>query len=419
MRKSVIFLFVIFLCSSAVAAKPKIAVMDIHDRSNKMSKDLLENATEMIRGKLSATGQFMVIDRSSQQEKMKQMIGKEKKESYNQNYDKESQIPLGRALAADSILRSTISCLGNDCMLSAEIVDIAREVSTKGGTSKFIFDKSDLSSLIAAIEDVVEQMADMSKGELSSKPLNNSYDDVFTDSSATYKVIFDANEQTEVFVNGARVCKSTPCQHMVAGGTHNVRMVSKKMPPHEETIKFFRDERIIFQFSSEGAGVTITPVSKNGKTISGVSVYSGRNIIGTAPGTFSLSPNDNRLVLKRDGFRELKLKVNPNLNLNLSPVMEVEKYRPFKGLAIAGFVVGGVSLLAGVVAYGVAGLMDVAEADDAQTAYYVSYGLVGVGIGGIVLGAVFISIKRPVPGSEGFTFDVSGNGAKVSYTYKF
>jgi len=43
----------------------------------------------------------------------------------------------------------------------------------------------------------------------------------------------------------------------------------------------------------------------------------------------------------------------------------------------------------------------------------------GIGIGGIVLGAVFISIKRPVPGSEGFAIDVSGNGAKLSYTYNF
>jgi hypothetical protein len=190
------------------------------------------------------------------------------------------------------------------------------------------------------------------------------------------------------------------------------------MPPHEEMIKFFRDEKIIFQFSSVGAGVTITPVSRNGKTIPGVSVYSGRNMIGTAPGNFSLTPSDNRLVLKREGFKELKLKVNPNLNLNLNPVMEVDRYRPFKGLAITGFVVGGVSLFAGVIAYGVASGMNAFSAD-ADTAYIVSYSLMGIGIGGIVLGAVFISIKRPVPGSEGFAIDVSGNGAKLSYTYKF
>ena len=80
MRKSVIFLLVIFLCSSAIAAKPKIAVMDIHDRSNKMSKELLENATEMIRGKLSATGQFMVIEvQSAGKDEADDRKGKERK----------------------------------------------------------------------------------------------------------------------------------------------------------------------------------------------------------------------------------------------------------------------------------------------------------------------------------------------------
>lgn len=418
MRNSTAFLLILFVSFSVLAAKPKIAVMDIHDRSSKMSKELLENATEMIRGRLSATGQFMVIDRSSQQEKMQQMIGKEKRESYNKNYNQESQIPLGKALAADSILRSTISCLGNDCMLSAEVVDIEREVSVKGGTSKFVFDKGDLSLLIAAIEDVVEQMADMSRGELSSKEFPETYEEVFADSSRSHKIIFDANEQSEVYVNGARVCNSTPCQQMVAGGTHNVRMISKKMPPHEENIKFFRDEKIVFQFSSVGSGFTITPMTRRGIAITGVSVFSRGNMIGTAPGTFSLTPNEERLILKREGFRALKLKVNPNMSLDLNPVMDFEKYRPYKGGAIAGFVVGGVVLIAGVVGYGISAIMD-ESGEDASTAYIASYSLIGLGVGGIVLGIVLMSIKRPVAEAEGFTFNIFGNGAQLSYTNKF
>lgn len=420
MRNSVVFLLALFVSFSVFAAKPKIAVMDIHDRSNKMSKELIENATEMIRGKLSATGQFMVIDRSSQQEKMKQMIGKEKKESYKQNYDKESQIPLGRALAADSILRSTISCLGNDCMLSAEIVDIAREVSTKGGTSKFIFDKGDLSSLIAAIEDVVEQMADMGRGELASKPLPDTYGEVFADPNASYKIIFDASDRAEVYIDGAKVCKSTPCEQYVSGGHHDVRMVSNKMAPMNENIQFYRDERIIFNFAPAGGGVTITPVTEKGKTIPDVAVYQGRSVIGTAPGTFFLTPDANRLVLKRKGFEDLKLKVRVtgDFDTNISPIMEFDKYRPYKGGAIAGFVVGGILFVAGAVGYLTAEAMD-ALGEDADTAFIASYSLLGIGVGGIVLGAILISIKRPVPEAQGFTLDVNGGGAKLSYTYQF
>jgi len=400
------------------AAKPKVAVMDIFDKSNKMSNELIENATEMMRGKLSASGKFMVIDRSSQQEKMKAMIGKEKKESYNQNYDKESQIPLGKALAADSILRSTISCLGNDCMLSAELVDIAREVSTNGGTSKFTYNKNDLSSLLAAIEDVIEQIAQLGRGELASS--SNNYEPergVSGSPNDSFRVVFDANERAEVFIDGTRVCKSTPCEQAVQGGSHNVKMTSRNMSPMEETIDFYRNERIVFQMADTGTGVTITPLTHKGMTITGVSVLNGKTLLGTAPGSFFVSSVSNKLTLKRAGFKETTIKINPG-DLNLNPVMEFEKYRPYKGGAIAGFVVGGVLFLSGVIAYGVGAGQELVNTN-ADTTYIASYALMGIGIGGIVLGAVLISIKRPVSGSEGFTLNVSGSGAKVSYTYKF
>lgn len=418
MKKILVFLVMLSVCQFLFAAKPKVAVMDIFDKSNKMSKELIENATEMMRGKLSATGKFMVIDRSSQQEKMKAVIGKEKKESYNQNYDKDSQIPLGRALAADSILRSTISCLGNDCMLSAELVDIAREVSTNGGTAKFTFDKNDLSSLLSAIEDVIEQIAQLGKGELAGSGLPEPSG--FAGSpSDSFRVVFDANERAEVFIDGTRVCKSTPCQQTVQGGTHTVKMTSRNMSPMEETIDFYRDEKIVFQMADTGTGVTITPVTHKGMTITGVSVLNGKTLLGTAPGSFFVSSVNNKLTLKRAGFEETTIRINPG-DLNINPVMEFERYRPYKGGAIAGFVVGGVLFVSGVIAYGVGSAQEgLGYYSDADTTYIASYALMGIGIGGIVLGAVLISIKRPVPGAEGFTLNVSGNGAKVSYTYNF
>lgn len=418
MRKIVILLLIVSMWSVLFAAKPKVAVMDIFDKSNKMSNELIENATEMMRGKLSATGKFMVIDRSSQQEKMKAIIGKEKKESYNQNYDKESQIPLGRALAADSILRSTISCLGNDCMLSAELVDIAREVSTNGGTSKFTYNKNDLSSLLSAIEDVIEQIAQLGRGELANS--SNSYENESGAAGSpndSFRVIFDANEKAEVFVDGTRICKSTPCEQAVQGGTHIIKMTSRNMSPMEETIDFYRNERIVFQMADTGTGVSITPVTEKGMTITGVSVLNGKTLLGTAPGSFFISSVNNKLTLKRAGFEETTIKINPG-DLNLNPVMEFERYRPFKGLAIAGFVIGGVSLVGALAAYSVGALQDVSSTNS-DSAYLASYAMAGIGLGGIVIGIVFICIKRPVPGAEGFTFNVSGNGAKVSYTYNF
>jgi len=426
--KRVIALVVILMSFLTVfAAKSKVAVMDIHDRSGKISDKIIENATEMIRGKLSSTGKFMVIDRSSQQKKMKTLIGNEKKESYKQNYDKESQIPLGRALAADSILRSTISCLGNDCMLSAELVDIAKEVSTSGGTSKFTYDKTDLSSLISAIEDVVEQIAEMNTGTLaqmnSFPEANDQFSNVEADLTSSYKIIFDASEKSNVYVDGSRVCKSTPCETMVQGGKHSVKMVGRNMAPMTEDIKFFRDERIVFQMTEKGAMATINPVTEDGKPITNVNVLSKGQLLGTAPGSFFVTPENDRLLLQREGFEEetVKIRVKDGTEINLSPVLEFDKYRPYKGGAIAGFVVGGLVLAGGLLSMVAAEVMDSDPfgGADSSDAWLAGYTMAAIGGAGIVLGIVLVSIKRPVPAAENFTVNVSPNGAKVSFKYNF
>lgn len=425
--KRVIALLVVLMSFFAVfAGKSKVAVMDIHDRSGKISDKIIENATEMIRGKLSSTGKFMVIDRSSQQKKMKTLIGNEKKESYKKNYDKESQIPLGRALAADSILRSTISCLGNDCMLSAELVDIAKEVSTSGGTSKFTYDATDLSSLISAIEDVVEQIAEMNAGSLaqmnSFPEPNDQFSNVEADPNASYKIIFDASENSNVYIDGSRVCKSTPCETMVQGGQHSIKMVGRTLAPMTEDIKFFRDEKIVFQMTEKGAMAIINPVTEDGKPITNVNVLSKGQLLGTAPGSFFVTPENYVLLLQREGFEEekIKIRIKDGTEINLSPVMEFDTYRPYKGGAIAGFVVGGIVLAGGLLSMAVAEVMDSDPfGADSSDAWLAGYTMAGIGAGGIVLGIVLISIKRPVPAAQNFTINVSGNGAKVSFKYNF
>ena len=425
MKRGIAFIVIMMSVTALFAAKSKVAVMDIYDRSGNISAKIIENATEMIRGKLSSTGKFMVIDRSSQQKKMKTLIGKEKKESYKKNYDKESQIPLGRALAADSILRSTISCLGNDCMLSAELVDIAKEVSTSGGTSKFTYDATDLSSLISAIEDVVEQIAEMNSGSLAQMSQqmpqpNDQFSDVYADPNASFRIIFDASEKSNVYVDGSRVCKSTPCETMVQGGNHSVKMVSRNMAPMIEDIKFFRDERIVFQLTEKGAVAIINPVTEDGKPVTGVNVMSKGQLLGTAPGSFFVTPENDRLVLQRNGFeeRKLKIRIKDGTEINLSPEMEFETYRPYKGGAIAGFVVGGIVLAGGLVSMMVAETLDALN-EPSGDAWLAGYAMAGIGAGGIVLGIVLISIKKPVPAAEKFTINVTGNGAKVSFKYDF
>lgn len=133
-----------------------LAVMAIEDSSATMEASLLANVQEMLRGKLSATGHFVVIDRGRQEEKLKQLVRAQKKESYRECYDESCQIPLGQALAADSILRTTISCLGTSCMLSCELVELEKEAATIGGTADF--DYANVATLKTALDSVVTQL---------------------------------------------------------------------------------------------------------------------------------------------------------------------------------------------------------------------------------------------------------------------
>lgn len=134
-----------------------LAVMDIQDNSGSFAAGHIASATEMLRGRLSSTGRFAVIDKSRQSEKLKQMLRAGKEESYQQCYDKQCQIPLGQALAADTILRSTISCLGDSCQLAVELIDLAKEASVGGGFADF--NKSQ-PGLAQAIKDVVAEISE-------------------------------------------------------------------------------------------------------------------------------------------------------------------------------------------------------------------------------------------------------------------
>lgn len=150
--------------------KLKIAVMEIEDTAKRFDAALIENATEILRSKLTATGRFIVIDKSRQYEKLKALIKEQKKESYKECYDEKCQIPLGQALAADTILRSSISCLNQTCVLSSELVDLAKEATIRGGSTEFRYDADTPEALMPAIAAVVQQLTEEPKKPAPAEP---------------------------------------------------------------------------------------------------------------------------------------------------------------------------------------------------------------------------------------------------------
>lgn len=137
--------------------RPKLAVMEIEDKSGKVAPTALEHASDYLRGNLTAAHSFIVIEKGRQAEALKNMVREQKAESYQACYAQSCQIPLGQALAADTILRTTISSLGSQCTLSGELIDLAKEAATGGGIAKFDCTEDGLSK---AIEALVPQLSE-------------------------------------------------------------------------------------------------------------------------------------------------------------------------------------------------------------------------------------------------------------------
>ena len=155
--KKICLIFLLFLFASQLFAdddeKLKLAVMEFEDRSGTLSEKTLSDATEYIRSAFVASNKFIVIAKERQD---KVMIAEMKKESYKLCNDKNCQIPLGQALSADTILRTSINSLGGVYIITSELIDLAKEATVVG--AKQNFDGSE-ASLVSALDKIAEQIA--------------------------------------------------------------------------------------------------------------------------------------------------------------------------------------------------------------------------------------------------------------------
>lgn len=150
---AVLILFLFFIHLFADDGKQILAVMEFEDRSGNLSEKTLSDATEYIRGAFVSSNKFLVIAKERQE---KAMIAEMKKESYKACNDKNCQIPLGQALSADTILRTTINFFGGIYTITSELIDLAKETTISG--AKQNFDGSER-SLMQALDRIVVQIA--------------------------------------------------------------------------------------------------------------------------------------------------------------------------------------------------------------------------------------------------------------------
>ncbi len=132
--------------------KLRLAVMEFEDRSGSLSKQMLSDATEYLRGALIAANKYIVI---ASERQSKAMVKGMKKESYKECNDKNCQIQLGQALSADTILRTTITRLGKTFVIASELIDLEKEATVVGAREKYDGSEESLSS---ALDNIAEKV---------------------------------------------------------------------------------------------------------------------------------------------------------------------------------------------------------------------------------------------------------------------
>ena len=86
---------------------------------------------------------------------MKSLVQEEKARSYKSCVDQSCQIPLGKALAASHLMRSTIARFGTQCATNGELIDLRSEVTVAAGSARSSCDEEDL---LYAVETLAEQL---------------------------------------------------------------------------------------------------------------------------------------------------------------------------------------------------------------------------------------------------------------------
>ncbi|MBR4531566.1 PEGA domain-containing protein [bacterium] len=235
--------------------KLRLAVMEFEDKSGKLSDTTLSNATEYIRGAFVSSNKFIVIAKERQENAMiKQM----KKESYKLCNDKNCQIPLGQALSADTILRTTITFLGGTYTITSELIDLEKEATTKGAKATFAGDEK---SLLSALDEIVAQIIGRKKqkAEFQQGRFGGKNEDWEIGGGEETIVKFESNPTGAVVIaDGKIICQTTPCSKLLTQGNHEIEMQKENYVPKVKKGKITEGKTIKYKLEPDFAWLSVS-----------------------------------------------------------------------------------------------------------------------------------------------------------------
>ncbi len=131
--------------------QPVVAVFDVEQPSPILAKNEAQTLTNYLSTKLGESGRLLIIPSKD----IRRLLTEQKSESYKACYDEACQIEIGRELAAQYTVSSSLGKLGESCILTAALFDLAKAAAVKTASGK---GKCKPDELISAVESIAQAL---------------------------------------------------------------------------------------------------------------------------------------------------------------------------------------------------------------------------------------------------------------------
>ncbi len=111
---------------------PVVAVLDVRDQGNRLREGMAGQLSEYIATKLAQQGTYKVVPRTQVRSALEEM----KAESFSDCFEESCQVELGRALAANKTVSTSLVGAGNDCALTIAVFDLRTEATERAATAE-------------------------------------------------------------------------------------------------------------------------------------------------------------------------------------------------------------------------------------------------------------------------------------------
>jgi hypothetical protein len=138
---------------------PVVAVFDIEQPTPVLKPEELVTLTNYLSIKLGESGRLLIIPSKD----IRRLIAEQKKESYRTCYDEACQIEIGRELAAQYTVSGSLGKVGDSCLVTAAVFDLAKAATVKTASGKGLCKPDELiqavESIALALEDALAPIA--------------------------------------------------------------------------------------------------------------------------------------------------------------------------------------------------------------------------------------------------------------------